>query len=165
LERKRREYSRVKVSWPLLIYTGEGLIEGEIKDISLDGAMIHCDRLPNLDHELNLSIAVPYFVFPVTALVKKVRLASYEDAAAVAHNLAVRFTGIGEDDRRLLCYAVEAHGWQSASCSRFPGGSSETGGTGPLRALADLSRRVGRSTKDLLDEAVRDLVKKYDRRW
>jgi PilZ domain len=54
LERKRREYSRVKVAWPVLIYTGEGLIEGEIRDISLDGALIECARLPNLDHELNL---------------------------------------------------------------------------------------------------------------
>ena len=164
MERKRREYARVKVSWPVLIYTGEGLIEAEIKDISLDGAMIHCDKLPNLDHELDLSIAVPDSVFPVKASVRKVRLTSYEDAAAVAHNLAVRFTGIGEEDRRLLCCAIEAQGRQSDVCSRLPGGSPETGGTGSLEALADLSRRLGRTPKDLLDEALRDLLKKYDRR-
>jgi len=163
LERKRREYSRVKVAWPVLIYTGEGLIEGEIKDISLDGAMIHCDRLPNLEHELNLSIAVPHSVFPVTASVRKVRLASYEGAAAVAHNVAVRFTGIGEDDRRLLCSAIEAQCRQSDVCSRLPAGSSEPGGARSLQALADLSRRLGRAPKDLLDEALKDLVRKYDR--
>jgi len=164
LERKRREYSRVKVSWPVLIYTGEGLIEGEIKDISLDGAMIRCEKLPNLDHEVDLSIAVPDSVVPVTASVKKVRLASHEGAAAVAYNVAVRFTGIDEEDQRLLCCAIEAQGRQSEVCSRSPGGSAEIGGTVSLPALADLSRRLGRAPKDLLDEALRDLVRKYDRR-
>jgi hypothetical protein len=96
--------------------------------------MTHCDKLPNLDHELDLSIAVPDSVFPVRASVKKVRLTSYEDAAAVAHNLAVRFTRIGEEDRRLLCYAIEAQGRQSDVCSRLSGGSAEGGGTGSLPA-------------------------------
>jgi len=163
VERKRREYSRVKVSWPVLIYTGEGLIEGEVKDISLDGAMIHCERLPNLDRELDLSIAVPDFSFPVTASVRKVRLATYEGAATVAHNLAVRFTGIGEEDRRLLCYAIEAKSRQSDVCATSSGGSSDSGSRSSLHALADLSRRLGRAPKDLLDEAVRDLMRKYDR--
>jgi hypothetical protein len=163
LERKRREYSRVKVSWPVLIYTGEGLIEGEIKDISLDGAMIHCDKLPNLDHELDLSIAVPYSVFPVTASVRKVRLASYQGAVAVAHNFAVRFTGINEEDRRLLCYAIEAHGRESEVFSRLPGGFPETVGRGSLDDLTHLSRRLGRAPKDVLDEALRDLARKYKR--
>lgn len=164
MERKSREYSRVKVSWPVLIYTGEGLIEGEIKDISLDGAMIHCDKLPNLDQELNLSIALPDSALPVTASVKKVRLASQEGAATVPHNLAVRFTGIDEEDRRLLCYAIEAQGRQSEAGSRLPGGPPETGGTVSLQAPADLSRRLGRAPTDLLEEALRDLMRKYDRR-
>lgn len=121
MERPRREYSRVRVSWPVVIYTPDGLIEGVTKNISLDGALIQCDRLPNLDDELNLSIGVPNSKFPVTALVKKVRLANCDgNTASRRHSLAVRFTEIAEDDRRVLYSAIEAQCRQSGDYSELP---------------------------------------------
>ena len=52
--RERREYSRVEVSWPVGMLTSEGLIEGEVKNISFDGAGIQCKEAPKIDESLDI---------------------------------------------------------------------------------------------------------------
>jgi hypothetical protein len=109
----RREHSRVEVTWPVSIFTSRGLVEGEIKDISKGGALIHCSQLPETDQSLELKIDIPDHLLNISAKVEKVRLNIDDtDQAFPSYDLAVRFLGINVDQRRDLFKAIEhkAHG-------------------------------------------------------
>jgi hypothetical protein len=105
---EKRAHSRVEVTWPVSIFTSRGLVEGEIKDISKGGALIHCTRLPETDQTLELSIEIPDHLMKISATVEKVRLnLDDSDTAFPSYDLAVRFLGIDIDQRRNLYKAIE----------------------------------------------------------
>ena len=51
-----REYSRVEISWPVIFHTVEGLIDGELKNASVEGGLIHCQKLIDFTEPL---VALP----------------------------------------------------------------------------------------------------------
>ena len=105
---ERREHERVEVTWPVSILTARGLVEGEIKDISKGGALIHCSHLPETDQTLQLSIEIPDHLMKISATVEKVRLnIDDSDTAFPSYDLAVRFLGIDMDQRKDLHKAIE----------------------------------------------------------
>ena len=105
---EKRAHSRVEVTWPVSIFTSRGLVEGEIKDISKGGALIHCTRLPETDRTLELSIEIPDHLMKISATVEKVRLnIDDSDTACPSYDLAVRFLGVDIDQRRNLYKAIE----------------------------------------------------------
>jgi len=105
---EKRAHSRVEATWPVSIFTSRGLVEGEIKDISKGGALIHCKQLPETDRTLELSIEIPDHLMKISATVEKVRL-NIDDSDKVfpSYDLAVRFLGINVDQRRNLYKAIE----------------------------------------------------------
>ena len=105
---EKRAHSRVEVTWPVSIFTSRGLVEGEIKDISKGGALIHCKKLPETDRTLELSIEIPDHLMKISATVEKVRL-NIDDGEKVfpSYDLAVRFLGIDVDQRKNLYKAIE----------------------------------------------------------
>jgi hypothetical protein len=105
---EKRAHSRVETTWPVSIFTSQGLVEGEIKDISKGGALIHCKNLPETDQTLELSIEIPDHLMRISATVEKVRL-NIDDTDKVfpSYDLAVRFLGINVDQRRNLYRAIE----------------------------------------------------------
>jgi len=107
-KQEKRAHSRVEVTWPVSIFTSRGLVEGEIKDISKGGALIHCKKLPETDRTLELSIEIPDHLMKISATVEKVRL-NIDDSDKVfpSYDLAVRFLGIDIDQRRNLYKAIE----------------------------------------------------------
>jgi hypothetical protein len=107
-KKEKRAHSRVDVTWPVSIFTSRGLVEGEIKDISKGGALIHCKKLPETDRTLELSIEIPDHLMKISATVEKVRL-NIDDTDKVfpSYDLAVRFLGINVDQRRNLYKAIE----------------------------------------------------------
>ncbi len=105
---EKRAHPRVEVTWPVRIFTSRGLVEGEIKDISKGGALIHCKMLPETDRTLELSIEIPDHLMKISATVEKVRLnLDDRDTAFPSYDLAVRFLGINVDQRRNLHKAIE----------------------------------------------------------
>ena len=107
-KQEKRAHSRVEVTWPVSIFTSRGLVEGEIKDISKGGALIHCKKLPETDRTLELSIEIPDHLMKISATVEKVRL-NIDDGDKVfpSYDLAVRFLGIDVDQRKNLYKAIE----------------------------------------------------------
>jgi chromatin remodeling complex protein RSC6 len=105
---EKRAHSRVEVTWPVSIFTSRGSVEGEIRDISKGGALIHCKKLPETDRTLELSIEIPDHLMKISATVEKVRL-NIDDSDKVfpSYDLAVRFLGIDIDQRRNLYKAIE----------------------------------------------------------
>ena len=86
--------------------TGKKVITGEIKDISLGGALIHCQEVLSREESLELKIEITD-LFSVSARVENVRChidESHRDPATC--DLAVRFTDMTKDQNRILYNAI-----------------------------------------------------------
>lgn len=107
MKQGKREHSRVEVSWPVTILISKQLIIGEIKNISESGALISCQEVPIPEETFNLMIEITD-LFYVSATVENVRFAVDDSPnGPIASYLAVRFTEITEDERRILSNAIE----------------------------------------------------------
>lgn len=67
--RERRLQPRVEVRWPVTMLTSEGAIQGETKDISMQGAFIYCDKPLPLSERVVLSVKAPAASMQVMAQV------------------------------------------------------------------------------------------------
>ena len=107
MKQGKREHSRVEVSWPVTMLTSKQSIIGEIKNISVSGAMISCQELPSPEETLQLRIEITD-IFYVSATVENVRF-NVDDGPSdsIAYYLAVRFTEMTEDERKILYNAIE----------------------------------------------------------
>jgi hypothetical protein len=105
---ERRKSPRAEVSWPVSMITPQGLLEGQIKDISKGGALIQCAKLPKTDEPLELSIEIPDHLLGISATVEKVRL-NIDDSNKEfpSYDLAVRFLGVDVNQRKHLYDAIE----------------------------------------------------------
>jgi hypothetical protein len=165
----RREYSRIEVVWPVTIFTAVGLIEGHLKNISLGGALINCKSLPDLEGTFNVTIEIPNYLFPVAARAKQVRLNIFDSDdqnLSPSYDLAVRFVDMLEDDRKVFHQAIER-----AFRTKRKGFIAKKAVTRKSARIDDnllmtvekLSLDSGRSFKELLEEALRDLIHKYEK--
>ena len=170
VEKCRREYARVDVSWPASIFTAAGLIEGQVKNISIGGALINCRSLPNLEETFHVAIEIPNYLFPVAAKVKQVRLNVYdsdEGSASPSYELAVLFLDMSEEDKRVFHEAID----RAFRIQPSPAVEEEKDAHKSNRIDNDLLVTVeklstdhGRSFKDLLEEALQDLINKYEQK-
>ncbi len=102
MRKENRERSRIEVIWPSTISTALDSISGEIKNISPDGAFVHCRKLPNLEETFRLNILIPEQQH-LSTTARIVRLDICDDNYdSLSYGLAVRFLEICDDDRRLL---------------------------------------------------------------
>ena len=107
MKQGKREYSRVEVSWPVTMLTSKKLIIGKIKNISVSGALISCQELPSPEETLELQIEITD-LFYVSASVENVRInVDNSHGDSITYDLAVSFTEMTEDDRRMLYNAIE----------------------------------------------------------
>ena len=86
--------------------TGKKVITGEIKDISLGGALIRCQEVLGREEFLELKIEITD-LFSVSATVENVRChidESHRDPTTC--DLAVRFTDMTKDQSRILHNAI-----------------------------------------------------------
>jgi hypothetical protein len=169
VEHCRREYSRIEVSWPVSIFTSAGLIDGQIKNISIGGALINCKSLPDLDETFNLTIDIPQYFFPVAAKVKKVRLNIYDSEdrnESPSFDLAVRFMDMSEDDSKVFHEAIDRAfrtECPTPTQKKKDAKKSNRIDNSLLMTVEKLSMDSGRSFKELLEEALQDLIKKYEK--
>ena len=106
-EKKAREYSRAKVSWPLSILTVQGPLEGEVRDISLTGALIHCHELPDPDSPIPMAIEIPEQHHSIFATGEMIRLdIEGEEREHPSFLLGIRFAEISEEDLSFLSQKV-----------------------------------------------------------
>lgn len=100
---QRREHARVEVSWPMIIFTPRGPIEGKVLNISLTGALIRCLELPNPAEALKLGIEIWEHCHVMFATAEMVRLDVRDyDSDLRKYFLGVHFKEIAEEDLRFL---------------------------------------------------------------
>ena len=66
---ERRLRPRVEVRWPVTMLTSEGSMQGETRDISMQGAFIYCERPLALSERFVLSVKAPATSMQVMAQV------------------------------------------------------------------------------------------------
>jgi c-di-GMP-binding flagellar brake protein YcgR len=104
---QRREHSRVEVSWPMSIFRSQGPIEGEVRNISLTGALIRCLEIPDPDEALRLGIEILEHSHVMFATAETVRLDIQDyDSDYYSYLLGVHFTEISEKDLRFLASRI-----------------------------------------------------------
>ena len=55
-EEERRKHPRKEVNWPITIIAEHGTIEGEIRNIAMDGLLVFCDEPLRLNETYRMSI-------------------------------------------------------------------------------------------------------------
>ncbi|MBW1981132.1 MAG: PilZ domain-containing protein [Deltaproteobacteria bacterium] len=105
---KRREYSRVSVSWPGSMHTSQGSYQIEVKNISLTGALIHCQELPNPDEIVQLAIEIPEHHYGLLVEAEMVRLEICPEPSQenLIYAVGVRFRNLAEEDVNFLTNTV-----------------------------------------------------------
>jgi hypothetical protein len=95
---ERRKHPRFEVSLPVSIHTEEGVIQGEVRNISLGGVFIHCRKLPDLGETFRITIEAAETIGPVSATVKPIRVnVEGGDDTPISYVLAVSFVEISGD--------------------------------------------------------------------
>lgn len=107
-QQERRQYLRAKVKLPVVMMTGNGLVDGEIQDLSLGGAFIHCLEMPNPRDNFSMVITTGGRLISVTAAVVWTGTQRFSNKNVLG-GIGVRFKKIFTDDRRFLKDVIANH--------------------------------------------------------
>ena len=100
---ERRQFPRVEVSWPVTLLTAQGPIHGEVTNISLGGAFVHCLEEPDSKEPFRMVITVPDSRQFLRATARVARCVIYNpDDAEELPGIGVRFVEISEKDRQYI---------------------------------------------------------------
>jgi hypothetical protein len=103
MAKKKREHSRVKVSFPATMISGGRAMAGKIENVSLTGALIHCKELPNLSKRVGLTIELPDHHYAISVHAKIIRLDIHDAGDGLpAYDIGVTFLDLSEEDVRFL---------------------------------------------------------------
>ena len=106
--KERRNYPRVKIKLPVLKKAGNGLVKGEIRDLSLGGAFIRCPDITNTKAEFQMVISTRGRLMSIIGEVV------WQEANKNRHKttfpgMGVRFKQILNGDRRFLREIIASH--------------------------------------------------------
>ncbi len=106
---ERRENPRTEVSWPVSVRTEKGLVEGETKDLGVDGMSICFDDPLPVNEMFSMSIMPPnHQTIQVTGKVIWSDLYGI-DEKNTSVGLGVCFVEISEEDRHFFNKLISAH--------------------------------------------------------
>ena len=104
---QKREYSRLPVAWPVSILTMAGPISGEIRNVSLSGALVYCRQLPDPQHFHRLSVEIKKYAHTMLLTIEMIRLdVVYVDYRGPIYSIGTRFVEIDENDLEFLSTRV-----------------------------------------------------------
>ena len=107
-QKKKREYTRVEVSLPAHLTTAEGDVQGEVKNISFDGALIIVEEPPPFQGVVfDLAIEIPAHHYALLTKAEIIRVDIFQnDDATLSYGLGVRFVEISAEDTEFLARTV-----------------------------------------------------------
>ena len=96
---EKRQHPRTEIRWPIKIDKGGKIIEGETRNVAVDGISISCDEPLRLDDVVNISIE-PQDQQSIEVYGKVVWSDVYGlDDQEKAYGIGVCFVQIAKDDR------------------------------------------------------------------
>jgi c-di-GMP-binding flagellar brake protein YcgR len=107
---EKRQYVRAQVGYPVMVKSSQGLMVGQVKDISPGGAFICCQWPSEPGKVLEMTIRVSPMSPPLKAKGKVMRSRIYcLDEETRCHGMSVRFTKISDDDRRFISSLISGY--------------------------------------------------------
>ena len=97
---EKRRYPRAKITWPVVVMTPNGPVDGVTQNLSAGGAFILCSELPELDHHFHLVIK-PFERPPLLVSAEKVWSDNSTSEARMSHGTGLSFKVIvdGKDQQ------------------------------------------------------------------
>ena len=105
---ERRLHPRILVNWPVVVRTSQDLyLEGEARDISVDGVFIQCQEVPDLAEDFQI-ILKPTARQSILVTGEKVWAGNINiDGKTTYSGMGVHFTRISPDDLHFISTLVE----------------------------------------------------------
>jgi hypothetical protein len=100
-QQEKRQYYGATVKLPVAIMTGNGLIKGEILDLSPGGAFIHCLEMPNPSDNFSMVITAEGRLIVAAAAVVWTGTQRFSNKNVLG-GIGVRFKRISTSDLRFL---------------------------------------------------------------
>jgi c-di-GMP-binding flagellar brake protein YcgR len=106
--KERRNYPRAKIKLPVVKMTGNGLVNGEIQDLSLGGAFIRCPEMVNSKEKFHMVISAKGRLMSAIGEVvwKDINRSNKNNTL---RGIGVRFRQIFNADRRFLRDVIARH--------------------------------------------------------
>jgi len=108
-EVERREHDRIRVRWPITVFTDRSTIEGETRNVTVDGIFICCEEPLRLNEIFPMSISPPnHQTVEVTGKVIWSDLYAV-DEKNTAFGTGICFVKISDGDRHFFEDVVSVH--------------------------------------------------------
>jgi hypothetical protein len=105
---EKRNYPRAAVKWPVVLRTAHGEIGCETVNITVDGALIHCEEPLPPNEDIEIIINVPSLVRPVTLAAQVIHSSISDQGEGVAPcEVGVQFTEVSDKNRWIISAAVQ----------------------------------------------------------
>jgi len=103
---ERRLHPRILVNWPATLHNVQGSIEGETKDISVDGVFIFLSEKPKVG--VNFPILIkPSDGRSISVVGKKVWSSTFSIDNRPVFGMGVRFIHLSPEDQQYIASLVE----------------------------------------------------------
>jgi hypothetical protein len=106
--RERRSHPRVKIKLPVVKKTDNGLIKGEIQDLSLAGAFICCSEMAKTKDEFHMVISTKGRLMSIIGEVVWLEVNKNKHKKSIP-GMGVRFKQILNGDRSFLRQIIASH--------------------------------------------------------
>ena len=106
---EKRRHPRIPVRWPVTIITDEGTIEGESRNITVEGIFIHCQEELHENEVHQMIIKIPE---QESILVKgRVAWSNFDsmEEGNTYRGMGFSFIKISDDDRMVLADVISRH--------------------------------------------------------
>jgi hypothetical protein len=106
--KEERRFPRVDITWPVVVVTTNGQLDGETQNLGLGGVFIRCSEAPELEENFRLVIKPPENqLLPATAEI--VWSDIFISDQSMFYGMGVSFNYVFDDDRQYLSRAISAH--------------------------------------------------------
>jgi hypothetical protein len=103
---ERRLHPRILVKWPAVVETPQGSVEGETKDISVDGVFIFCAKEPEIGENFPI-LLMPSEQRTISIVGAKIWSGSFTVDNRTVFGMGVQFIQISPEDRNYIAGLVE----------------------------------------------------------
>ncbi len=103
MKREKRKYTRAQVGYPVLLKSSQGLMIGQIKDISAGGAFICCQEPLQSDEVLRITVRFSPLSPPLKAKAAVLRSTTFcLDDETLCYGMSVQFIKISNTARKII---------------------------------------------------------------
>lgn len=104
-----RQSMRTKTSWPITLHASQQSQDGQLVDISLQGAMVSTPQpVAAVGASVRLDIRTEFEGSPVTLSAAATVCHSHKPASSLGHITGMAFQGLGQQDKLVLHYLTKA---------------------------------------------------------